>query len=68
MSQECPMSKEEMFDFLSESLKIKVEDASTPTTCGGECEGNAGVKVTLLLKNPLSGEYEEIASDKCDLY
>lgn len=61
------MSKEELFDFLHDHLKIRVEDASTPTTCGGECEGNYGVKVTLLLVNPLTKEEEEIASDKCDL-
>ncbi len=62
------MNKKEIFDFLKDHLKVRVEDASTPTTCGGELEGNAGVKVTLLLKNPLTGDLEEIDSDKCDLY
>ena len=61
------MTKEEIFDFLKDNLKIRVQDAPTPPYFGGECPGNAGFKVTLLLKNPLSGELEEIDSDKCDL-
>lgn len=71
------MTKEELFTFLKDNLKIRVENNPTPTTFGennptpttfvGECEGNLGVKVTLLLENPLSGEYEEISSDECDL-
>jgi hypothetical protein len=59
------MTKEELFDFIHDHLKIRIEDASEGTTCGGECEGNLGVKVTLLLINPLTKEEEVISSDEC---
>ena len=58
---------EHLYLFLSTHLKIEVISAGTPTLCGGEYPGNYGVKVRLLLKNPETGFYDEISSDKSAL-
>jgi hypothetical protein len=61
------VSKEELFDFLKDHLSIRIRDNSEPTTCGGECQGYLGVKVMLLLLNPLTGEKELIDQDDCTI-
>ncbi len=61
------MNKEEIVNFIKDYLRIKIYENNTPTTCGGECQGNYGIKVELLLDNPLTGKLEQIDWDKCDL-
>jgi len=56
----------DIFQFIKDNLKIQITDASTPTTCGGECPGNLGIKIELLLRNPIDGKLEIIDSDQCD--
>lgn len=60
-------SELELFNFLAAALRVRVEDASTPSTCGGEVEGSLGVKVTLLLMNPLTHQHEVISEDRVSL-
>lgn len=56
------MTKEELFDFLQQNLKIKIKDSSKP---GWHGEGDEdAITVTLLLKNPLTQELEII--DSCE--
>ncbi len=63
------MTREEVdvwiFDFLKDHLKVHVIDASESSMCGGEMPGHLGVRIKLLLKNPLTGEMEEIYQDSC---
>lgn len=59
--------EQELFLFLATHLKIRLFDASEPSSCGGEVEGSLGVKVELLLKNPETGEDEVISSDSLTL-
>jgi hypothetical protein len=61
------MNKEELIKFIKDNLKIKIINCGTPTTFGGECEGNYAVKVELWLENPITGKLEQIHSDQTAL-
>lgn len=58
------MSEELLFEYLKKNLSVRVQDASEPSTCGGEVEGSLGVRIQLVLKNP-AGEEEIISDDNC---
>lgn len=58
------MDNRDVFDFLSANLSIEVQDASEPSSCGGEVEGSLGVTVKLLLCNPSTGEKELISEGR----
>jgi hypothetical protein len=59
------MSQQEVFNFLRDNLKVRVEDDSHGSNY--EVPGSLGVLVSLVLNNPYTGKEEVISTDRCSI-
>jgi hypothetical protein len=58
------MSTDELVEFLAQHLRIRLEDCSTPDTCGGDVRGELRIKAELqLLIYGWNGQPLVISSD-----
>lgn len=60
------MTESELFECLRDNLKVRVSDASEGPRFGGEIGGRPGVRVELLLVDPL-GRTHVISESRCTL-